>query len=124
MEEFKDRIKKHVRKHKAKYTFGLGVVVGACVFVVFRSRTTSLFSFGDTNTAILSRQNIVTIRQGVGRPTNLVYDITANRFYGSQTDAAKMLGSSDSTVSKALAGHAPHVAGHKLEWLILDSSGN
>jgi hypothetical protein len=123
-DEFKNRIKIHVRKHKTKYTFGAGIIVGAIVFVVFRGRTMSSFNFGDTNTAILSRQNIVTIRQEVGRPPHLVYDLTANRFYGSQTNAAKLLGTTDAVVSRHLNGYRPNANGHKLEWLILDSSGN
>jgi len=123
-----DGVKNHVKRHKTIY-ISAGVA-GITLLIMRKSRIEALalrgacgpetadtlvtnrpFSFLSSGQSI---QNVV-IRQELGRPPYLIHDVTADLYYGSQSAAAKTLGTSNSTVSRHLRRLRSHVNGHELE---------
>jgi hypothetical protein len=124
-----DRLKTHYEEQKPLYSHvAVGVLFAGITCFIMRGRIVALALRGvngpetaDTLVtnhplfSFLSGQDVVIIRNEIGRPSYLVHDIDTDLWYRSQTAAARALGVSVSRMSNHLNGQLEHVDGHYLE---------
>jgi hypothetical protein len=118
----------HVKRHKVAYSLGAGIAVAGFTCLIMKGRIEALAYGGacgpeTADTLVTNRpffsfssgQNIINVRNEIGRPSYLIHDINTDLYYRSQSVAAKALGATDKMVSDHVNGILPHVVSHHLE---------
>jgi hypothetical protein len=118
----------HVKRHKVAYSLGAGIAIAGFTCLIMKGRIEALALRGaygpeTADTLVTNRpffsfssgQNVINVRNEIGRPSYLIHDHNTDLWYRSQSAAAKALNVSDSRVSNHVNGLLSHVDGHHLE---------
>lgn len=106
------RIKAHVKRHQVAYSVGgIVVIAGVSYYVGTRmgsSRTLSPSIFGINNKM---NQKVIVEAGRQGPPSWIIYWVEADREFDSQRELARLLGLSETHISKLLNGKRNPVDG-------------
>ena len=115
-----DKVKAHIRQHRAAYWAGSLVVVAGVTYIVTRQMTVRTISVAPVFNNVINNDSSVNFG---GHTTKLVKRLSDEKVWGTVTAAAEEAGCKVPKMSKHLNGKMPHVYGEQYKIIGIGTTG-